>query len=147
MLPVMDHKNNALKSPDARKVSDAIMRCMTKAISMHGLGLYIYAGEDLPEGEEPERPAPKATTRAPVIPATAKADTSGISANREAVIVGAADLSIELFNEGKEVAAYEAVSGIVETEEKLYLWNYLHGHSALRASLKKQAQADKTPVS
>jgi hypothetical protein len=55
MLPVMDHKNNALKSPDARKVSDAIMRCMTKAISMHGLGLYIYAGEDLPEGEEPPK--------------------------------------------------------------------------------------------
>jgi hypothetical protein len=55
MLPVMDHKNNALKSPDARKVSDAIMRCMTKAISMHGLGLYIYAGEDLPEGEEAKK--------------------------------------------------------------------------------------------
>jgi hypothetical protein len=52
LLPVMDHKNNAMKNPDARKVSDAIMRCMTKAISMHGLGLYIYAGEDLPEGEE-----------------------------------------------------------------------------------------------
>jgi hypothetical protein len=49
MLPVMDHKNNAVKLPDARKISDAIMRCMTKAISMHGLGLYIYAGEDLPQ--------------------------------------------------------------------------------------------------
>ena len=51
LLPVMDNKNNAVKNPDARKISDAIMRCMTKAISMHGLGLYIYAGEDLPEGE------------------------------------------------------------------------------------------------
>lgn len=54
MLPVMDNKNNAVKSPDARKVSDAIMRCMTKAIAMHGLGLYIYAGEDLPEDADPE---------------------------------------------------------------------------------------------
>jgi hypothetical protein len=51
MLPVMDNKNNAVKLPDARKISDAIMRCMTKAVSMHGLGLYIYAGEDLPEGD------------------------------------------------------------------------------------------------
>jgi hypothetical protein len=51
MLPVMDNKNNAVKLPDSRKISDAIMRCMTKAISMHGLGLYIYAGEDLPEPE------------------------------------------------------------------------------------------------
>jgi Protein of unknown function (DUF1071) len=57
LLPVMDNRNNAVKSPDARKVSDAIMRCMTKAIAMHGLGLYIYAGEDLPEttDQEPQR--------------------------------------------------------------------------------------------
>ena len=30
------------------------MRCMTKALSLHGLGLYIYAGDDLPQGDEPE---------------------------------------------------------------------------------------------
>jgi acetylornithine deacetylase/succinyl-diaminopimelate desuccinylase-like protein len=53
LLPVMDNRNNAVKKPDARKISDAIMRCMTKAIAMHGLGLYIYAGEDLPESDEP----------------------------------------------------------------------------------------------
>jgi len=52
MLPVMDHRNKAIKNPDAFAINTAIMRCMTKAISMHGLGLYIYAGEDLPEGEE-----------------------------------------------------------------------------------------------
>jgi hypothetical protein len=57
LLPVMDNKNNAVKSPDARKISDAIMRCMTKAIAMHGLGLYIYAGEDLPGTEQPKMPA------------------------------------------------------------------------------------------
>jgi hypothetical protein len=56
MLPVMDHRNKAIKNPDAFAVNTAIMRCMTKAISMHGLGLYIYAGEDLPEGEEKEDP-------------------------------------------------------------------------------------------
>jgi len=56
-LPVMDHRNKAIPEPDAFQVNTAIMRCMTKAISMHGLGLYIYAGEDLPEGaEEPEPP-------------------------------------------------------------------------------------------
>ena len=48
-LPVMDHKNQAIKKPDAFKVNTAIVRCLTKCISMHGLGLYIYAGEDLPE--------------------------------------------------------------------------------------------------
>ena len=57
MLPVMDHRNKAIQDPDAFAVNTAIMRCMTKAISMHGLGLYIYAGEDLPEQDESEREA------------------------------------------------------------------------------------------
>jgi hypothetical protein len=47
-LPVMDHKNKAIKNPDAFAINTAMVRCMTKAISMHGLGLYLYAGEDLP---------------------------------------------------------------------------------------------------
>ena len=53
-LPVMDHRNKAIVNPDAFQVNTAIMRCMTKALSLHGLGLYIYAGEDLPDGVEPE---------------------------------------------------------------------------------------------
>jgi Protein of unknown function (DUF1071) len=50
-LPVMDHRNKAIPKPDSFQVNTAIMRCMTKALSLHGLGLYIYAGEDLPEGD------------------------------------------------------------------------------------------------
>ena len=53
-LPVMDHRNKAIINPDAFQVNTAIMRCMTKSLSLHGLGLYIYAGEDCPSGEEPE---------------------------------------------------------------------------------------------
>jgi hypothetical protein len=53
-LPVMDHRNKAILNPDAFQVNTSIMRCMTKALSLHGLGLYIYAGDDLPQGEEPE---------------------------------------------------------------------------------------------
>ena len=50
-LPVMDNRNDAIKNPDSRKISDAKMRCLVKCIALHGLGLYIYAGEDLPEQE------------------------------------------------------------------------------------------------
>jgi len=50
-LPVMDHRNKPITNPDAFAVNTAIMRCMTKALSLHGLGLYIYAGEDLPEAD------------------------------------------------------------------------------------------------
>ena len=48
-LPVMDHRNKAVPNPDAFQVNTAIMRCMTKALALHGLGLYIYNGDDLPE--------------------------------------------------------------------------------------------------
>jgi len=50
-LPVMDYRNKAIPNPDAFAVNTAIMRCMTKALSLHGLALYLYAGEDLPEGD------------------------------------------------------------------------------------------------
>jgi hypothetical protein len=43
---------------DAFNVNTAIMRCMTKGLALHGLGLYIYAGEDLPEDSQKEEVAP-----------------------------------------------------------------------------------------
>jgi len=52
-LPVMDHRNKAISNPDAFAVNTAMQRCLAKAISLHGIGLYIYAGEDLPEEDKP----------------------------------------------------------------------------------------------
>ena len=53
-LPVMDHRNQAIKNPDARKISDSMMRCLTKCIALFGIGLYVYSGEDVPsEDAEP----------------------------------------------------------------------------------------------
>lgn len=51
-LPVMDHNNKAISNPDAMAVNKAMMRCLVKAIAVHGLGLYIYAGEDLPSPDD-----------------------------------------------------------------------------------------------
>lgn len=53
-LPVMDHRNQAIKQPDAFQVNKNMMRCLVKAIACHGLGLYIYAGEDVPVEPEPQ---------------------------------------------------------------------------------------------
>jgi hypothetical protein len=72
MLPVMDHRNKPIQNPDAFQVNTAIMRCLTKCLAMHGLGLYIYAGEDLPEDDgvvPPPKPAPKAEPKAEKTPA------------------------------------------------------------------------------
>jgi len=51
MLPVMDFKNRSipLEQITSFDVNKAIQRSLTKAVARHGLGLYIYAGEDLPE--------------------------------------------------------------------------------------------------
>ena len=60
-LPVMDHRNKAIQSPDAFAINTAMQRCLVKAIALHGMGLYIYAGEDLPptvEGDKSEPPTP-----------------------------------------------------------------------------------------
>lgn len=47
--PVLDYRNKPISEPDSFQVNTAIQRCLAKAISLHGLGLYIYRGEDLPE--------------------------------------------------------------------------------------------------
>ena len=54
-LPVIDFKNQAIKNPSAMQLNTAMQRCLAKAISLHGIGLYIYQGEDLPEGDVLER--------------------------------------------------------------------------------------------
>jgi len=48
-LPVMDFRNKAIVNPDAFSVNTAMQRCLAKAIALHGIGLYIYSGEDLPD--------------------------------------------------------------------------------------------------
>ena len=54
-LPVMDMRNNAILQPKMTEINKAIMRCLTKNLAMFGLGLYIYAGEDLPESEDGDK--------------------------------------------------------------------------------------------
>ena len=52
----MDFKNKSIKLEQITSfdVNKAIQRSLTKAVARHGLGLYIYAGEDLPEDAEPK---------------------------------------------------------------------------------------------
>ena len=56
-LPVMDYKNKSIPVENVTSfdVNKAIQRSLTKACARHGLGLYIYAGEDLPEEEANEK--------------------------------------------------------------------------------------------
>ena len=87
-LPVMNHRNQPIQNPDSFQVNTAIMRCMTKGLALHGLGLYIYAGEDLPQSEEVAPVIIKAVTP----DGTAMADVE--------VNTGQADANVQLFAEG-----------------------------------------------
>lgn len=64
-LPVMDFRNNSipLDKVTSYDVNKTIQRSLTKAVARHGLGLYIYAGEDLPENED--KPQEKQTENPP----------------------------------------------------------------------------------
>ena len=49
IMPVLNHSNKPIQNPNSFDVNTALQRCLVKAIAFTGLGLYIYAGEDLPE--------------------------------------------------------------------------------------------------
>lgn len=74
-LPVMDYRNKSIPADKITSfdVNTAIQRSLTKAVARHGLGLYIYAGEDLPEGaeEEPKIKPAKGFEQPPIVPVCA----------------------------------------------------------------------------
>ena len=60
-LPIMDAKNQSIPcwAVQSTDVNKAIQRSLTKACARHGLGLYIYAGEDLPTMDQRQDPVPQ----------------------------------------------------------------------------------------
>lgn len=62
--PVLDNNNRVIKEPNAFHINTSIQRALVKAIALHGLGLFIYAGEDLPESVKEEVQAVKAELEA-----------------------------------------------------------------------------------
>lgn len=50
--PILNNQNKPISEPNSFDINTSIQRCLVKAIALHGLGLYIYAGEDLPEIQE-----------------------------------------------------------------------------------------------
>ena len=75
-LPAMDFKNKAIKPEDVNMmdVNKAIQRATVKSIALHGLGLYIYAGEDLPEIEAEKMATKPASSKAGKVVASTGGD-------------------------------------------------------------------------
>jgi hypothetical protein len=123
-LPVMDYRNKAIPNPDAFAVNTAIMRCMTKALALHGLSLYIYAGEDLPE-----------EGRSVVITPTQGAQDNIPPEELQYLQEMAMEL-IAMCEQGDPKAAWDKLeSENLDSEQKIALWTLLP--SKVRAALKK----------
>ena len=133
-LPVMDYRNKAIPDPDAFAVNTAIMRCMTKALSLHGLGLYIYAGEDLPqEGEVPRKgDGPVITPRGGI---GDDLDTDTKEYLREL----ASKVESLVAEQRPKEALFAVESENLEADQKVWLFNQLD--SKVRSALKKAKEA------
>jgi hypothetical protein len=139
-LPVMDHRNKAISNPDAFAVNTAMQRCLAKAIALHGLGLYIYSGEDLPESEA-EAFAKKASEKG-VTPTAGALESFDI--NEQQFIKELAEGIQQHFNDGTATPA-ELVSMLEErhldAEEKIAVWSLLD--SKVRSAIKKAHEVAK----
>jgi hypothetical protein len=123
-LPVMDYRNKAIPNPDAFAVNTAIMRCMTKALALHGLSLYIYAGEDLPE-----------EGRSVVITPTQGAMDNIPQEELQYLQEMAMEL-IAMCEQGDPKAAWDKLEGEnLDDQQKIALWTLLP--SKVRSALKK----------
>lgn len=130
-LPVMDHRNKAIVEPDAFAVNTALMRCMAKGLALHGLGLYIYAGEDLPE----EGPVPASIKHSP---------RAGIGADlpvqEKEYLKNLAQTISDMVADDNGKAAYNRLEAeFLEADQKTYLWDQLD--SKVRSTLKKAKEA------
>lgn len=136
-MPVLDYKNNPVKNIDSFHINTAMMRALAKAISLHGIGLYIYAGEDLPEDDENTRIANEVKPT--------KVDSGSISKDDEAWIGELATEIGGMLVKGDVEGAAEriAISEIDDMDPiyKLSLWNLLS--SQHRSALKKFFRKDK----
>lgn len=103
-LPVMDHRNRSIpaEAVTSYDVNKAIQRSITKAAARHGLGLYVYAGEDLPEDLTENTPEQKkAPTKAQKPSERTKAPAPHVCENC-----------------GKEIVGYTAKNGEYKTEDE-----------------------------
>ena len=124
--PVLDGKNLPIFEPTAFDINSSIQRCLVKAIALHGLGLYIYAGEDLPEGDKPAEATPsKPQVSVSALPGGARASAAQIRYIERLIEEGGSDL--------RKVLEYFSVESLSELT--------VHAASRCIKSLEKQRRA------
>lgn len=130
-LPVMDYRNKPIPSPDAFAVNTAMQRCLVKAIALHGLGLYIYAGEDLPATDNA---VAESVVKADVKPLNTKGT---LKPDREESIRRVYSGIVDCFEAGMPEKALEAYMAVSDADEKVFL------QSIMDKEIKRQIVAAK----
>ena len=106
-LPVMDNRNNSIPAEKVTSfdVNKAIQRSLTKAAARHGLGLYLYAGEDLPESEKIAEKADQLTTAISEVTAAKSREELTIVWNKYPTLKTDNEFINAITNRSKEIAA------------------------------------------
>lgn len=128
--PVLDNRNKPIAIPTSFDINTSLQRALVKAIALHGLGLYIYAGEDLPE--------------VPAASKTVAADVwDNLEPEEQKFLQGIADsVRVRLEGDGgaKEAVAYLEEQKL-DNDEKIAIWSRFDSkeRAALKLAGKKAA--------
>ena len=137
--PVLDNNNKVIKTPTAFDINTSIQRALVKAIALHGLGLYIYAGEDLPdvdaEQENPKKLSPELVKSVP------KSAFDALDTEEQAFLQGLANEVSSLIADDVAAACEKLASANLDADEKAAIWCLFD--SAERSAMKKHNEQKK----
>jgi hypothetical protein len=120
--PVLDSKNRPILAPTAFDINTSIQRCLVKAIALHGLGLYLYSGEDLPLASDEPKAKDKPVVPT-VVPVTAPVPATPIRQGNVITIAQIAQIERLLAETGSDRAKLLAYFG-VETLAEIAVADY-----------------------
>lgn len=132
--PILNNNNAPIMEPSVFDVNTSIQRALVKAVAMHGLGLYIYAGEDLPIDAAPE---PKDENKPLEIRGNPnEGNWEAMNEEEQAYLLRVAGVAAQKFaNEGADAAFTYLESLGLDAQEKAALWTRFD--SKIRSGLKK----------
>lgn len=133
-LPVMDYRNKAIANPDAMSVNTAMQRCLAKAIALHGLGLYIYTGEDIPQEDAVKKPEVEAPKQS-IIPTAGAMDNMD---EKQKLFIDDCAKNITAHFEANDNFNMLQDYNSLDNEEKVAVWSLLG--SKVRSTIKKMKE-------
>jgi hypothetical protein len=116
--PVLDGRNRPILAPTSFDINTSIQRCLVKAIALHGLGLYIYGGEDLPTEAANDGVAPTKPTE---LPAPVPARSFNVQTISPAQQTNIQRLALEVGTDVERVIAHFGVASLKDIRVADYL--------------------------